>query len=231
MPDPAIAVSKARVAIKSFRFQTSLVLQESTGLRASTLPLLVKLLRSVPDASIYYHTHYFLLQHNYLTPEPTNDLAYWVTHVLGEVRLGEQLASIDTMAHVNLTTLREELATTIEQYLETSPTSHLRFVAEGEEFFFMKAVHIILPTPYTASTLLEFAQGLERVSIGSLYFHIFDARLRLGQPTNDFAQWFTEQLGLSRLAEIVAKLDPYSYSLEMLRSTLLTLMREELQLL
>lgn len=213
---------------KPFRFYTSLVLQESTGFRAATLPLLLKLLRSVPEASIYHHTHYFLLSHHYLTPEPANDFAYWVTEVLGEQRLGERLASIDVMEHTSLDSLRKALIETVETYLNENPQAHVRFVSEGEEFFFMKSVHIIMPTAHTASTLSEFAQALEHVSIRSLYFHVFDARLRVGHATNDFALWVTEQLGLKALGESLSQLDPYAHTLETLRAIILLLVREEL---
>jgi hypothetical protein len=108
------------------------------------------------------------------------------------------------------------------------PTARLRFVSEGEEFFFLKSVHVVMPTRYTASTLLEFAQALECVSVHSLYFHIFDARLRLGRPTNDFAIWLAEQLGLRELASSVSQLDPYAHTLDALRSLLLSLVRREL---
>jgi hypothetical protein len=232
MESPPADVTGAPPAarVKPFRFYTSLVLQESTGLRAATLPTLLKLLRTVPDSSIYYHTHYFLLQHHYLTPEPTNDFAYWTTEVLGETLLGERLAGIDTMEHTSLQSLREALVQVTAGYLQERPAARFRFVPEGEEFFFVKAVHVILPTPHAASTLLEFAQALERVSVESLYFHVFDARLRLGHPTNDFARWMTDQLGLKRLGEEVARLDPYARTLEMLRATLLALVRQELGL-
>jgi len=222
--------SPSPAGVKPFRFHTSLVLQESTGLRAATLPTLLKLLHTVPDSSVYYHTHYFLLQHHYLTPEPTNDFAYWVSEVLRETLLGEQLASIDTMEHATLQSLRQTITGAIERYLEAHPTARVKFVSEGQEFFFMKAVHVILPTPYAVSTLLEFAQALERVSVQSIYFHVFDARLRLSQPTNDFARWMTDQLGLKRLGEEVARLDPYTQTLETLRATLLALIRQELGL-
>lgn len=211
-----------------FRFYTSFVLQESTGLRAATLPTLLKLLRHVPASSIYHHTHYFLLQHHYLTPEPTNDFAYWVAEVLGEEPLGERLAGIDTMAYPSLEELRQAIAGTIERYLSEHPTARLRFVSQGEEFFFLKSIHVVMPTPYAASTLLEFAQALEQVSLHSLYFHLFDARLRLGHPTNDFAKWMAEQLGQQELADRVSRLDPYAQTLEALRATLLALIRQRL---
>lgn len=212
-----------------FRFHTSLILQEATGLRAATLPQLVGLMREVPESCIYHHTHYFLLSHHYLTPEPPNDFAYWVAEVLGDEPLGELLASIDIMDYPSLQGLREALINTIEKYLNEHPTARLKFVSEGEEFFFVKSVQVIIPTSYTASTLAGFAQALERVSIHSLYFHIFDARLRVGRPTNDFAIWLAEQLGLKELAEQVSHLDPYAHTLETVRSVLIALVRKPLE--
>ena len=60
-PSTSIVAPQASTP-KPFRFSTSLILHESTGLRAATLPSLAKLLRTVPDGCIYYHTHDFLLQ-------------------------------------------------------------------------------------------------------------------------------------------------------------------------
>ena len=216
-------------AVQPFRFYTSLVLQESTGLRAVTLPELIRVLRTVPLSSVYHHTHYFLLQHHYLTPAPSNDFAYWVTEVLGEEPLGELLSSVDTMEYSTLHSLRTALVHAIDGYLERNPTARFKFAAEGEEFFFLKSIHLVLPTPQVTSTLEEFAEALQRVSIRSLYFHIFSARLRLGSPTNDFAFWIGEQLQLKPLAEDLARLDPYAYTLEALRSIVLTLVRRQLE--
>lgn len=211
-----------------FRFYTSFVLQKATGLRAATLSQLAALLRNVPDGCIYYHTHYFLLTHHYLTPEPPNDFAYWVTEVLGEDRLGEWLAGMDIMEHLTLQSLRDALVGTIEDYLGSTPTAKLKFASEGEEFFFVRSVHVVMPTSHEASTLAEFAEALSRVSIHSLYFHVFDARLRVGRSTNDFAIWLDEQAGLKELAERVANLDPYAQTLETLRSSVLSLVTHEL---
>jgi hypothetical protein len=228
MAEPALSAKRAKAKPKPFQFYTALALQESTGLRASTLPTLAKLLWTVPESCVYYHTHHFLLQHQYLTPEPTHDFAYWVAEVLGEERLGEELASIDTIQYASLQGIREAIAGAIDAYLKQHPAARFRFVSEGGEFFFMKSVHVIMPLSLTASTLAEFAQHLEQVSVRSLYFHIFDARLRLGKPTNDFAMWVTEQLGLEALGESLSQLDPYAHTLETLRSIILSLVQEEL---
>ncbi|MBI2884882.1 MAG: hypothetical protein HYY15_01770 [Candidatus Omnitrophica bacterium] len=215
-----------RRATLPFRFYTSLLLQEATGLRAATLPQLVRLLREVPEGCLYYHTRYFLLQHH-LADEPMNDFAFWVTKALGERPLGERLAGIDAM-QLTLPALRERIIGLIEDYLREQPTAQLRFASEGEEFFFLTAIHVILPTPLTAWTLDEFAEGLERVSLHSIYFHLFDARLKLGCSTNDFTLWLDTEMGEPGLAKRIAELEPYTSTLPALQASLAALVRQRL---
>lgn len=228
-PVTAVTTTPQVVARRPFRFSTSFVLEESTGLRAATLPMLADVLRRVPPACIYYHTHHFLLQHHYLTPEPTNDFAYWVGEVLGEEALGEQLANVDIVTFDSLEVLRGTLVGLMESYLRDHPTARLRFTAPGEEFFFVKAVHVSLPTPHTATTIDEFARALEQVTVRSLYFHIFEARLRVGRATNDFSAWLSSELGLTALAENIAALDPYAHTLETLRAIILSLIQQAIR--
>src|SRR3989338_6771647 len=130
-------------AKEPFRFYTRLHLSELTGLRAATLPQLLALIKEVPGSSIYHHTHRFLQQHQYLSPEPPNDFAYWVAGVLGEDELGERLASIDTIQYTTIRSLREKIAETIEEYLKDNALAKLKFAREGEEFHFVKSVSFI----------------------------------------------------------------------------------------
>lgn len=215
-------------AKEPFRFFTRLHLKELTGLKATDLPTLVSLIQTVPGSSIYYHTHHFLQQHQFLSPEPPNDFAYWVSEALGEDPLGEKLASIDTVQFHTIRALREKLAETIESHLKTNPRSAQRTAPDGEPFYFMKSVSFILPTPYTATTLKEFAEILKKISVYSLYFHIFEARLRLEQPTNDFALWLKENLKEEKLAQQVEFLDPYTHTLESLRGKLIALVEKRI---
>ena len=85
-----------------FEFYTRLNLPLLLGVKARTIPELLAALKAAPGASIYYHTHRFLQQHHYMSPEPPNDFAFWVTGSLGLDALGERLASIDK---VNLRTI------------------------------------------------------------------------------------------------------------------------------
>ncbi len=215
-------------AKEPFRFCTRLHLSELTGLRATTLGQFLALIKEVPGSSIYHHTHRFLQQHQYLSPEPPNDFAYWVTDILGEAELGEMLVSIDTMQYSTIRDLREKIASTIESYLKDSPFAKLKFARSGEEFHFIKSVSFILPTNYIAYDLKEFTDVLKKITIDSIYFHIFEARLRLEKPTNDFSFWIENSLGDKKLADNISSFDPYTSTLEDLRKKIVRIIERRI---
>ena len=209
------------MANEPFRFYTRLHLSELTGLRASTLAQLLAILRDISGSSICHHTHRFLQQHQYLSPEPPNDFAYWVTEVLGEDELGERLASIDTMRFPNIRSLREKIIETIEDYMKENPLAKLKFAKEGAEFHFIKSVSFIMPSNYVATDLKEFVDILKKITIDSIYFHIFEARLRLEKQSNDFSRWIETSLGDKKLADQISRIDPYTRTLDDLRNVLI----------
>ncbi len=211
-----------------FRFYTRLNLPELTGVKAFTLGQLADAIRQVPGSSIYHHTHRFLQQHQYLSPEPPNDFAFWVNGALGEDDLGERLASIDTIQFSAIRALREKIALTIEEYLKERPLAKLKFAREDEAFHFIKSVSFVLPTKHVVSDLKQFVDTLEKITNDSIYFHIFEARLRLEKGTNDFSNWIESSLGDKELADEIAQFDPYTYTLEELRNTLIKVIKEKI---
>lgn len=213
-------------AKEPFRFQTRLHFTELTGLRAFNLSQFLALIKKAPGSCIYHHTHRFLQQHQYLSPEPPNDFAYWVNEVLGESELGEKLASIDTIQFLTIHDLRDEIIKVIQEYARSHRLANLKFAREGEEFHFAKTISFILPTNYLAYDLNGFAEILEKITIDSIYFHIFEARLRLERYTNDFSNWIETSLGNERLANAIAHLDPYTRTLEDLRKTLIGMIKK-----
>jgi len=214
-------MNNIKKALEPFRFVTRLHLTELTGMKASTLEEMVAILIKVPGACIYHHTHRFLQQHQYLSPEPPNDFAYWVTDVMGEDELGEKLASIDTMQFSTIRLLREKIASTIEEYLNSNAMAKLRFARAGEEFHFIKSVSFILPTNYSAYDLKEFKDVLDKITIESVYYHVFEARLRLELGDNDFSNWIEHALGNKTIADQISRLDLYTHTLEDLRKTII----------
>lgn len=210
-----------------FNFYTRLSLSELTDLRAGSLEELLQCVKKAPDSSIYHHTHRFLQQHQYLSPEPPNDFAYWVSNVLGEKRLGEELASIDTVQFGDISGLRQKIAETIEQYLKKKQ-GESRTVDRDEAFYFIKSISFILPTQYVAHNLKEFVEIIRKITIESIYFHIFEARLRLAKGTNDFSNWIKDCLGNEKLAVELARLDPYTYTLEELREKIIRVIERKI---
>ncbi|HLE02855.1 MAG TPA: DUF5752 family protein [Dehalococcoidia bacterium] len=214
-------------ATEPFRFYTHAHLKELTGLKASNLRQMVEILKDSPDSVVYYHTHHFLEEHHYLTPEPANDFALWVSDALGDEVLGERLSSVDIFDLPSLGAIRERLVNIMEERLSREPDG--REALEGRDFHFIKSVSVILPTPYVARDLREFVEGLRKVSLSSLYYHIFESRLRLGKGLNDFSIWLEERLEEKELAERIARLDPYTYTLEGLKSSLIQLIEKRIK--
>ena len=206
-----------------FQFFTRLNLIKLLAIRARNPRELLEGLKFVPPASVYYHTHRYLEQHNYLTPEPPNDFAYWLTHILNLEALGERMASVDIIQFKSLEELRAEFIRTLTAYTDKAQQSVQ--CQEGQEFHFMSCLTFVMPTPYRASNLVEFEATLRQISINSLYFHIFEAHRRLGRDENDFTAWF-KKIGQQELAAELAHLDPYTYTLEGLREKIIKAVRK-----
>lgn len=211
--------------MKPFHFCTKLNQSILLGKKAKNLRALLEGMKSVPDSSIYHHTHRYLQQHHYLSPEPPNDFAYWVTEVLNNEVLGEKIASIDIIQFHKIVDLKKKFVDIIEEFLQQSHDIGYYSCPEGKEFHFIASKSFVLPLPYVAHNLIEFKLILEKVSIYSLFFHIFEAHLRLGRAENDFSNWF-RGLGKVELAEEVSRLDPYTYTLEGLRKRIINLVEK-----
>ena len=208
--------------MSAFQFHAKQDLTILLGLRASTVRELREGIARVPDTSIYFHTHKFLEQHHYLTPEPSNDFAYWSLAGLNDQRMADQLASVDIVQYESIGALRNRILEVITAQEKKRPGTQR--AAEGAEFHFQAVQTFVFPTAFSVETLAEFSDAAQRVSLSSIYYHMFDARLRLGKGENDFSAWFRD-LGYTSLAGEVRALDPYAYTLESLRKRLLVLVR------
>jgi hypothetical protein len=62
------------------------------------------------------------------------------------------------------------------------------------------------------------------VDASSIYFHALESRVRRGHPDGDFAEWIDRALGLSPLAEEIARINPYLGGLEDIRFRMLRLL-------
>jgi hypothetical protein len=79
-----------------------------------------------------------------------------------------------------------------------------------------------------ARSLTEFRNILATVDLSAVYYHNFEAILRLGRRMGDFALWIEEQLDLPDLAKKISSLDFYMTSLESIRHRIIRLCDEVL---
>jgi small-conductance mechanosensitive channel len=219
--------SPLKKAREPFYFNTRVHMAELTGLKANNLEGLVEILNKAPETVIYYHTHHFLEDHQYLIPELSNDFAIWVRDALDNAVLAEKLANLNTFEFTNLGLLRDRLISIIEE--NAGKEAYQREAAPGRDFYFMKSISVVLPTPYAAHDLREFTEALRKISPGSLYFHVFESRLRLGKGLNDFSIWLDVNMDEEELSREIAKIDPYNFTLEGLRSALIQVLEKHIK--
>lgn len=210
-----------------FVFHTERRLVVLTGRKAGNLVELLEHLREVSGSSILYHTHYLYLTHHFQRPRFYNEFANWVSQALQEERLAERLAAIDLLAMTSIGDLREALVAVMEKELRHD-TKGLRQPPPGDEFHFCEAKSFIMPTGLVAHDVPEFFTLVGRVTNSCLHFHFFEARLRLERPTNDFSQWLKD-LGESRLARSIDRLNPYAVTLGELKEQIVRIGRRHIR--
>ena len=92
----------------------------------------------------------------------------------------------------------------------------------------MSADLVVIPTPYVARNLQEFADGLRKVTIHSIYYHFIDARLRIKLNTNDFSVWLEQELDMSLAGDRLNRIDIYTSTLEGVRLGILKVLEGEM---
>jgi hypothetical protein len=117
--------------------------------------------------------------------------------------------------------LREAFVKTVEAYL-VEIAGRMRNCLPGDEFHFCESKSFIMPSGLVAYDIPDFFAKLPKVANTSLYFHFFEARLRLERPTNDFSTWFSYR-GEEKLARAVDKLNPYLMTMDELREEIIKL--------
>ena len=209
-----------------FRFVACLELREFVGVRAENERQLAELIDQVPVDSIYFHTHGFLLRHKFAAGIYPNDFATWAAVQVRDQVLGERLAMVDPAEFPTLEALREELVAVIDAHLREMPV--VPRVVSADPFDFVRSRIVEIPTGVEVRNLADFRRALLEVDSSAIYFHLVEARLRLGRRQNDFAAWLEQRLGLPELAARVRSVSPYGGSLERTRARLIRLLDQAL---
>ena len=191
--------------------------------QASTLTELSAALCSCPDESIFQHTFRTLEEHHFIKEGFSNDFAHWAYTELGEVALGERLASLDVREFSSLGTLRSRLLQIVEEFTRDEPRA--RDCVSKAPFYFCSSKITVLPTQRSAATLAEFVAGIKEVSLHSIHYHFIEARLRRHLETNDFSIWLQREFGLSGEASLLNRIDIYTSTLEGVRRKIIQILQ------
>jgi hypothetical protein len=197
----------------AFEFKQCMTLLKATGKKAGSLRELRDLIEETSPESLIHHTYRYFLKGHIL--EYANDFAHWAGKSLEESALAEQLSNIDPYACVDSEALRREILQAVDNHLERFPEP--RKAIAGDEFFFNETTLFIFPAGVRAGNLAEFLIAVRYVDVSSLFYHFYDARLRLGNGRDDFSAWFETILGKRKLAETVRAIDPFMHTLEGIR--------------
>jgi len=178
----------------------------------------LEILKQVSKASIFHHMHQYFLKPHVRPPEYSNDFAVWVAEAVEDKVLAELLANLNPFEFSKIDDIRQEMVRIITDYLKERPVP--RPVMDGKEFFFNESRMLVIPTGFEASSVEEFIEALRQVDNSSIYFHFYEARLRLGQEQDDFSRFFRDCLAgeCPGLADELRSLDPYMYTTDVLRS-------------
>lgn len=210
----------------TFRFIGCNEIQEILGKQAEDERQLAELLEEVPLDSVYFHMHSYFLRTRFIERTYPNDFAEWVGEQVRDHVLAERLSVVDPFDFQSLEALREELLSIIDDHLSGMAT--VPRVGRGMSFYFNRSRILEVPTGLEARTLREFRDAISEVDVSAIYFHVFEAHLRLRREENDFSAWIRGSLKLPELADRMRTLNPYLGSLERLRSSLLTMCDEYL---
>jgi len=201
--------------IEPFAIRDCVLVAIATGRRAQTLRELRDGLLVVPQESIYFHFWGRLLRPRFDDTEFHNDFAVWARHSLHDELLSERLAVIDPADFSDIEALRHEVVDVIEERLEETD---VLFARRDRQFHFRRCQTVVFDTMTRLNDPKSLVTALPAMSLGSIYYHVIDARRREPVRVDDFRTWL-EQFGPAheRLRSRLASIDPYFSSLAELR--------------
>lgn len=212
--------------VELFEFRQCANIQKFTGIKAKNIHELRKGIATVSDDSIFHHTYQYFLKGHVL--EYTNDFAHWAGESLEERALSEHLSNIDPYEFKNIKDIREKLLDVIDKYLDRFPEP--REVMEGDEFYFHETITLIFPAGMRARNLAEFLMALKYIDSECIYYHFYEARVRLGGGIDDFSRWIEYSMGKKDLAEKIRSIDLFMHTTEGVRAKIAEFIEEELRM-
>jgi hypothetical protein len=211
--------------IEPFVVKDCTLVSIATGLRAQNLRELRDHLQAVHPGSVYFHFWGGQLRPDFDDPEYNNDFASWAGHALHDLKLAERLGVIDPAQFSSIESLRQELIDIIEERLDE--TEFLNWAPRDRQFHFVRAQTVVFDTGRRLRHPRELAPVIPALSLGSIYYHVIDARRREPHLVDDFRAWLM-RCGeeYADLCQRFATVDPYFITLAELRTQLANIVRD-----
>ncbi len=210
-----------------FHLITTSQLVEITGLRAWNMRQLGEMVGVASDESIFYHTFQSFREHHYVTEPYVSDFAQWAETSLHFPLLAEELGVLDIRDFISLEELRIELMRIVMRVVEEHPGMARR--PADYPFDFCRSHSLVTELGVRVQTPAELARTLPQAGIRCIYYHLIEARLRLGLRDNDFSMWLRGQwpdnAAVVKAADDIEKLDIYHYTIHELRDRIIKLLR------
>jgi hypothetical protein len=179
--------------------------------------LLDRLHRMEDPAVTYFHFWGGLLRPHFVDPEYQNDFAAWAYHDLHDRLLAERLSILNPIEFESIDNLRLRIIDLVEERMDAEDFDPHN---EAENpFFFMRSQIVIFDTRKRIQTPEQLDKIFPKISLGSLFYHLIDARRRTESGRDDFTEWlwgWGERY--ADCAATIAAIDPYFNSLLELRS-------------
>jgi len=208
-------------AVEPFQFFTVAHVTRIGDQKANTVRELVMGVERCSDESIYHHMVEALGSEEDLAGRASNDFAKWAHGPANCEGLAELLGALDERSYASIEEMRNDLQTTVRDYIAAYPecTDELA----SSPFCFCEGLELNVPLNLTASTLKELGTSIESMSNESFYLHFVASEARLGQQSNDFSIWLSENLGLNELARKIDEIDLTESTLEEAKQKVLQL--------
>ena len=153
-------------------------------------------------------------------PEFTNDFATWAYRALRDEVLAERLGILNPNNFDSVEDIRFILIDILEEHL--SELTFFPWAGPGNGFHFMQASLIVFDTGIQISRPEGIVPALEKMTLGSLYYHFVESRRHFNGNIDYLTDWLKEsgEIG-NQLADVFLSVDVTFHSLRDLRKELL----------
>jgi hypothetical protein len=212
------------VTVKPFRFRDAVRLNSPTGVSAATLREFRDAVERAEPGVLHHHLREVPLRFTFTFWDYPNDFAIWAANSLENRALAERLSVLDPFHERDLEVLRERVLDAVEA--ASADAGSALPVPPGQEFYFSSSVSVELDLGVEARTLPELVARLKEVPATSLYYHLFEGRLRTQDGWDDISLWLLES-GFPVAADRLRDLDIYMASLESCRRVVIELLERD----